>query len=134
MGMKKFIYASLILLFLIAQIAYGESDTKVIADMSTWQHPVRVVLEKNKVTLSKVELHNNGKFPIFFVNFPFDPQSSATSQYFKKLYLDVLQANGYWSYAFNDDSDDLIISVHWDRKIKKMTIDYEDRLKKSTHP
>ena len=76
--------------------------------------------------MSKVELHKNKQFPVFFVKLPYAPENSTTNDYFNHIFLEVLEANGYWNYDFYDAEDDLIIHVNWDKNKKEMTIDYED--------
>jgi hypothetical protein len=120
-----FIFTILSLLITTAN-ADNRTEISTISDISAWKHPVHEVLAKHNVGLAKVELHDNKRFPVFFVKFPYDPQSSAASGYFHKLYLDVLEANGFWEYAFNDEIDGLLITIHWDKKSKKMTIDHEE--------
>lgn len=39
-------------------------DTVVITDSAAWKHPIKEVLAKNKVQISKVELAKNRKYPI----------------------------------------------------------------------
>jgi hypothetical protein len=102
------------------------TDTTVIEDVAHWQHPVRAILKKHKVELQKVVLKSECKYPVFYVSFPYDPQSSATRKYFDELYFEVLRANGYWSYAFDDAMDGLLIHVNWDRKRKTMSVEFED--------
>jgi len=91
-------------------------------DIATWHHPVKNILEQKKVGLSKVELCNDGKYPIFTVALPYDPQAQ-TGSYFHKLYAEVMAANGGWPYAFVDTSDDEIVTVSGTKQ--NIAVDYE---------
>lgn len=124
MKMSKFI-AIMIILLSMNRVGTCEADQVIITDISSWNHPVKSVLEKNKVILNKVELLNNKKLPVFFVEFPYDPNSSETKSYFNKLFIDVLNANGTWDYKFNDETWRVVISIHWDTKSKTIDIGYE---------
>lgn len=121
-------YRSIFLAFIISTLSQPSfSDAVVtITDIKSWNHPVKKVLDENKVKISKVELKNNKKLPIFFVKFPYDPSSSQTKSYFDTLFFDVLNANGKWDYEFYDEDDELIISIHWDKATKTMAVDYQD--------
>jgi hypothetical protein len=80
-------------------------------DLSSWSHPTRTVLEKNKgVTLDWVELCNNRKYPIYGVHFTYDPQGQ-TRDYFIPLYFEMLKANGRHPFSFVSLSDNLIINI-----------------------
>ncbi len=85
-------------------------DVKVISDITHWQHPVKSVFQKYKVTLVKVELHNQ-TYPVFFVKFPYDPLLGHNDNYFHPLYYDTLAANGFWNYAFVDPEDGHRINI-----------------------
>ena len=97
--------------------------TIAITDIASWKHPVKEVLTRHKVQLSKVNLTKNNKYPVFYVTLPYDPQSSETSEYFNQLYAEVLEANGWWSYAFHDEQDQIQIEINWDKSKKQMSID-----------
>ncbi|MBI1424879.1 MAG: hypothetical protein GC149_15640 [Gammaproteobacteria bacterium] len=99
-------------------------DTVVIADIANWRHPVKKVFAQHKVKLSKVVLTKHKQYPIFYVSFPYDPQSSQTSDYFNQLYAEVLAANGWWSYTLYDDQDKIKIEVNWNKTKKVMTTNF----------
>ena len=98
-------------------------DTVVITDIAAWKHPIKEVLAKNKVQLSKVELAKNRQYPILYVTFPYDPQSSQTTDYFNQLYTEILAANGWWSYALHDEQDQIQIEINWDKSKRLMSTD-----------
>jgi len=101
-------------------------DIETISDISKWQHPVRQVLLKNKVILSKVELRNNKQFPVFFVTLPLAKGNTSTTDYFNHIFLEILKANGYWSYELYESGEDFIILVSWDKDKKQIKVDYKD--------
>ena len=109
-----------------ATLVESETDVIVISDIAHWKHPVHQVLIKQKVALSKVVLKEKGNYPVFFVSFPYDPQSSATRTYFNTLHSEVLRANGYWDYSLDDTADKLLLNVSWDKKKKSMSVEFED--------
>jgi hypothetical protein len=81
-------------------------------DLATWKHPTRTVLEKNKVPLERVELCNGGHYPIFHVQFPYDPQGQ-TKDFFLPLYQEMRKANGKWAYAFVSPNDAQVVYVSY---------------------
>jgi hypothetical protein len=89
-----------------------------------WRHPTAQVLRKADVTLSKVELCNNGKYPIFTVHFKYDPRG-LTSSYFDPLYARMAAANGHWPFAFVDLDDKVIITISISPG-HQLNISYED--------
>ncbi len=95
-------------------------NIKVINDIKGWNHPVKQVLQKHKVILTKVELHNQ-TYPVFYVRFPYDPWFGHNDKYFRPLYYETLKANGFWDYALVDPSFDCRINITWDKKTKTMS-------------
>jgi len=107
-------------------------DPIVITDTLSWKHPVKKILVNYKVKLYKVELTKCRKYPIFYVSLPYDPQSSQSTDYFHKLYTEVLAANGWWNYAFYDEEDHIKIEVEWDKKKKSMSINFVELARQSS--
>ncbi|MCX7099560.1 MAG: hypothetical protein NTV43_16835 [Methylococcales bacterium] len=118
----NFFRTIILIIFFFSSSVFCQNRT--VDDISNWNHPVHKVLEKNNVTLHKVSFFNNGVYPVFFVDFPYDPLASPNNTFFNKLYFDVLRANGYWDYSFDDKTDKVVISISWDKKLKKMQISY----------
>jgi hypothetical protein len=108
-------------------------DVKVITDIKTWHHPVKTVFQKNKVELSKVELHDQN-YPVFYVKFPYDPMLGHNDNYFHPLYYDTLKANGFWNYALVDQEGGHRINITWDKKTKTMSEKIEDLAPEATKP
>jgi hypothetical protein len=100
-------------------------DLTVISNIKEWQHPVKDVLNKHKVTLYKVELYNK-TYPIFYVRFPYDPWLGHNDKFFKPLYYETLRANGFWDYSFIDPSFQCKINIKWDKKSKTLTESLDD--------
>ena len=93
-------------------------------DLSRWKHPVKQVLVHAGAKLAKVEVCNDDRFPVFTVTLPFDPEGQ-TDAYFDKLYADLAYANGFWSFALVDTSDDVIIVATSERQKRQVTLGYE---------
>jgi hypothetical protein len=110
--------------FLAAGISLADEVT-VISNIQEWRHPVKGVLDKHKVILYKVELHNK-TYPIFYVRFPYDPRLGHNDKYFKPLYYETLQANGFWNYSFIDRSFQCKVNITWDKKSKTLTESLDD--------
>ena len=89
-----------------------------------WRHPTVQVLNKADVGLSKVELCNLDKYPIFTVHFKYDPRAS-TSSYFDPLYARMAAANGFWPFSFVDADDNVVIDVSIS-STHRISISYED--------
>ena len=94
----------------------------VEVDLSSWNHPTKSLLIKKGVKLEQVQLCNKKRYPVFYVEFPYDPQGQ-TKDYFLPLYADMKKANGGWPYSFVATSDNTIVSVKYEKKA--MSIDYE---------
>jgi hypothetical protein len=92
--------------------------------LAHWRHPTAQVLKKADVTLSKVELCNGGKYPIFTVHFKYDPRAT-TSFYFNPLYAKMAASNGFWPFSFVDADDNVVINVSVSPG-HKLSIRYED--------
>ena len=114
----------LISIFLAVDISLA-SEVKVISNISQWQHPVKDILQRHKVTIYKVELYNK-TYPIFYVRFPYDPRLGHNDKYFKPLYYETLKANGFWNYAFIDRSFQCRINITWDKKSRTLTESLDD--------
>ena len=122
------IIGSLSLLIVINLLAVDISlanEVTVISNIQEWHHPVKNILNKHKVILYKVELHNK-TYPIFYVRFPYDPRLAHNDKYFKPLYHETLKANGFWNYAFIDRSFPCKINITWDKKSKTLTESLDD--------
>jgi hypothetical protein len=80
-------------------------------EISRWTHPAKAVLERRgSANLEWAELCNSRTYPIFGVRFKFDPRGR-TSDYFRPLYLEVLQANNGWPLAFVSLADNVVIDL-----------------------
>lgn len=68
-------------------------------DLATWNHPTKQVLRKHQVHLRALELCNSDKYPIFHVDFKYDPMGR-TGSFFQPFYKDMFIANGRHPMAF----------------------------------
>ena len=93
-------------------------------DLTTWQHPTRTVLQAAKVPLKKVQLCNDGRFPVFTVDLPYDVDGP-NDRLLHKLYADLADANGFWSYALVDLPDAVVITVAADKPSRTLSPTYE---------
>jgi hypothetical protein len=116
---------TMLLNFLLVTLAAHAGEVKVITDINHWQHPVKAVLQKHKVVLYKVELHNQ-TYPVFYVKFPYDPMLGHNDRYFRPLYYETLKANGFWNYALVDREDGCRINITWDKKTKTLSENIEN--------
>lgn len=87
----------------------------VEVDLKTWTHPVLRVFAKKRITLERLQLCNDKKYPIFYVHLPYDPQGQ-TQSYFGPLYAEMQKANSGWPYAFVSTNDNTVISVSYPKK------------------
>ncbi len=94
----------------------------ISVDLMSWSHPTKSLLIKKGVKLEQVQLCNKNRYPVFYVEFPYDPQGQ-TKDYFLPLYADMKKANAGWPYSFVATSDNTIVSVKYQKK--SMSIDYE---------
>ena len=125
---RRLIMGSVFLFIISIFLAVGISlagEVTVISNIKEWHHPVKDILNKHKVILDKVELHNK-TYPIFYVRFPYDPRLAHNDNYFKPLYYETLKANGFWDYSFIDRSFQCKINITWDKKSKTLTESLDD--------
>jgi hypothetical protein len=94
-------------------------------DLTTWQHPVRRVLQAAQAQIVKVELCNGLKFPVFTVVLPYDVDGQA-DRYFHRLYAGLAEANGFWPYALVDLANNLVTTVDIERSNRTVSPAYED--------
>ena len=94
-------------------------------DLKSWLHPTRQVLERAKIQIKKVELCNQGIYPIYTVRFVASPMLGVNDKYFNKLYLEMAAANGFNSFAFVDPGWDVIVTIDVPTK-KKISISYDE--------
>jgi hypothetical protein len=94
---------------------------QVITDLAHWQHPTKAVSAKYKVTLKSVTLID--RHATFEVAFPFDPQTGPNAARLQALCLELLKANGSWSYALVSAGDHIEIDVSWNAQARRITID-----------
>jgi hypothetical protein len=94
-------------------------------DLTTWQHPVRKVLQAAQAQVVKVELCNGLQFPVFTVVLPYDVDGRA-DPYFHQLYAGLAAANGFWPYALVDLANNLVTTVDIERSSRTVSPAYED--------
>lgn len=102
-------------LHLAPPAAAEEAYSKVIVHLASWRHPAKDVLARHKVVLKKVALLRNDTYPVFFVDLPCDPQTSASRSFYHALYLELLEANGHCDYALESECDRIRIQIKWDK-------------------
>lgn len=104
---------------LFTAVATGCSDV----NLATWQHPAKALLVQKGVIIERVQLCNAGKYPVFHVRFPFDPQGQ-TEDYFTPLYAGMRTANGGGPYAFVATTDTTVVTVRYGGD-GRAQVDYE---------
>ena len=92
-------------------------------DLATWHHPARKVLQAAQVRVVKVELCEN-RFPVFTVALPYGIDGP-NDAYFNRLFAELADANGFWSYALVDLSGDTAITATVQRSTRTVTTSYE---------
>lgn len=111
---------------LLASSAWAQ-EVVVIDDIPAWAHPTKDVLARYGVTLKKVELRNNRVYPVFFVDFPWDPSSGPNGRRMRQLEVELLQANGWHDYALDIEPDQIVIAMHWRKDLKQLDESVEQR-------
>jgi hypothetical protein len=79
-------------------------------DLSKWDHPVRSVLARYAVKLSRVQLCNDNMYLIMTVGFKYDPRGE-TTDYFHELYGAIESALGGRPFSFVDLPDLVVINA-----------------------
>lgn len=90
--------------------------TQIVKDchsiqLDDWQHPVRNVLEKSMAKIEKVELCNGNVYPIFTVYLPSGRSFAEGSKYYNELLENIARANGWWSYAIVDKTNNTVTEI-----------------------
>jgi hypothetical protein len=92
----------------------ARADDEVVAvDLSSWRHPTRGVLEKNRFIITNVEL-NNKKYPVFHVKLPSYLPRLHDKAEFEKVLGALAKANAYWDFTLIDETN-LEVHVTCDR-------------------
>jgi hypothetical protein len=79
-------------------------------DLITWNHPTKDVLIKYQIPLFALELCNSDRYPIFHVNFKYDPMA-LTDSFFVPFYKAIFSANGRNPMAFVETTSGNVIVV-----------------------
>jgi hypothetical protein len=80
-------------------------------DLATFDHPTRGVIESRpEAHLLWLMLCGNRTYPVFGIDFDYDPQG-ATGDFFRPFFVEMLKANGRWSYSIAVPRDKLVIDV-----------------------
>ncbi|MDR3503257.1 MAG: hypothetical protein P4L79_11830 [Legionella sp.] len=75
------------------------------------------------ISLYEVHYSQNGKYPIFYVNFKNSmTPKTICSPYFYKIGTEILKANSFYPYEIIDKKDNLKIQIRWDHQSKKAVI------------
>jgi hypothetical protein len=99
----------------------ASAPTRVITDVTHWQHPAKAVFAKYGLTLMLVTLE--GRHATFRVAFPFDPRTEPNAARVNALAMDLLQANGWNGYSLESLQDDVVIDVAWNRHTQTLSVD-----------
>jgi hypothetical protein len=99
---------------------YGGGDCRVLP-LATWRHPTRAVMENAGVTLRFVALCQGDSYPVFGVDFRYDPRT-ATDAYFNPLYDAMYRANGGWNYSFLVVQDRLAIDIRGKGSTRRVSL------------
>lgn len=113
------------------QLADKESITQVAkncvnVDLATWKHPVRAALISHEFEIQKVQMCNDGKYPVFYGQPKADPRSSRTRAYFMPMYESVFKANGRWPYSLVYQRDHYAASIRADKGEQGLTVSEEN--------
>ncbi len=92
---------------LYAKIAHG---CHAVA-LDHWSQPTLAVLARFKIDLTGVDLCNRETYPIYQVEFRYDPNGPNAS-FFNPLIQEMAVANGYWPFAFVDDGFKTVITLN----------------------
>ncbi len=93
-------------------------------DLTTWHHRTRDVLRLAQVRVQGVQLCNGDRFPVFTAVLPYDVDGP-NDRLLNRLYADLAEANGFWSFALVDPEAALVTTVTIDRSARTVTPAYE---------
>lgn len=95
-------------------------------DLKTWKHPTRAALIEHEFEIQKVQMCNDGKYPVFYGQPKADPRSSSTHAYFIPMYESVFKANGRWPYSLVYQRDHYAASVRANKGEPGLTVSEEN--------
>lgn len=116
--MKKTIF--LILIFMTVSLFGEENGVVTITDIQKWNHPTKKVFVDNGFEVEKVELKDNKRFPIFYLN-----GLNSEKIYSDKFLKEVAKANSYWSFKLIEDSKFAEVWIDKNKKIYALKTDKE---------
>ncbi len=95
-------------------------------DLERWHHPVQAVFSHMGVSLRKLQLCNNNKYPLFYIGtLPPGPPLFGFDDYYKSLFSKMRVPNGNWPFSFIDTERGIIINVNYnDMHEAKACIEY----------
>jgi hypothetical protein len=69
----------------------------VIKDITSWHHPVKKIFAKYAIKIDKVQLVRRKTYPVFHVEFPFEPtEGFENARVLSKLEAELFVANGHY--------------------------------------
>ncbi|KHD34905.1 hypothetical protein NL50_15740 [Clostridium acetobutylicum] len=95
----------------------------VISNISSWNHPVKNIFEREAIKINKVVLQNNKTYPVFYVTLSKE-LNAENKAYYTKLMKEIALANGYWDYEVIDSSKGADIKVKCKNKNAIESITY----------
>ena len=105
----------------LASARAEDSDVVVIEDITSWHHPVKKVFAKYAIKIDKVQLFRRKTYPVFHVEFPFEPtEGFENARVLSRLETELFVANGHYDYAMQDDSRDVLIEITWNKKKREL--------------
>lgn len=119
--MRIRILLTLSLLFSLVMACNGTADATlttnekvIISDIVSWQHPTKPVFERYGFQVTKVELYEDGTYPVFYLQ----PGSRVTIYNYTFL-SDVAQKNGFWNYKVVSPNG--FVEVYCDKDKERVT-------------
>ena len=90
--------------------SYGKKSSEIL-DIKSWNSSVKKIFKKNKLILIKVEYYKDNTYPVYFVDFPWDPMSGMNLKVLKRLEAEIFVAIGQVSYVITDLRDKIRIEM-----------------------
>ena len=100
---------------------YGKKSSEIL-DIKSWNNSVEKIFRKNKLILTKVEYYKDDTYPVYFVDFPWDPMSGMNSKILKRLEAEIFVEIGQTPYAITDLRDKIRIEMTLRNKGKKKPV------------
>lgn len=101
----------------VEEVSQAKDTSLQEIDLTTWNHPVKTLLTKKNITITRVVLKNK-VYPLFYISSLSQRLTPQKQGEVLQLFADIFTANGYWSYTLIDSESGDKAVIEGDREKK----------------